>query len=220
MARASRKSQNRDVLVARRSRKSLNLDVLVARGLNTYGNRVSRLATRMFWPKEIQNLILSNKKVLKLENIDNLKNVNLEIPPQQFNFDLSCNIAMVLGKSNKINPKELAKKIKEIFLKKIINFSMIEIAGPGFLNIKLSNTALIRNINLILENNKTYGSKNSKETFGLAIGLDFVETGASRALRARAPKEKHGEAAPAGPGARFGKFPTQRTPRHCKNQKF
>ena len=82
--------------------------------------------------KEIQNLILSNKEVLRLKNIDNLKNVNLEIPPQQFNFDLSCNIALVLGKSNEINPKELAKKIKEIFLKKIINFSMIEIAGPGF----------------------------------------------------------------------------------------
>ena len=117
--------------------------------------------------KEIQNLILSNKEVLRLENIDNLKNVNLEIPPQQFNFDLSCNIAMVLGKSNEINPKELAKKIKEIFLKKIKNFSMIEIAGPGFLNIKLSKTALLRNINLILENNKTYGSKNSKETYNI-----------------------------------------------------
>ena len=66
--------------------------------------------------KEIQNLILMNKKKLKLENIDNLRNVNLEIPPEQFNFDLSCNIAMVLGKSNKLNPKDLAKNIKEIFL--------------------------------------------------------------------------------------------------------
>ena len=71
--------------------------------------------------KEIQNLILINKKKLKLENIDNLKNVNLEIPPDQFNFDLSCNIAMVLGKSNKLNPKDLAKKIREVFLKQIIN---------------------------------------------------------------------------------------------------
>ena len=99
--------------------------------------------------KEIQNLILSNKKILKLENIDNLKNINLEIPPQQYNFDLSCNIAMVLGKSNKIKAKDLAKKIKEIFLKEIINFSTIEIAEPGFLNIKLSKAALIKNINSI-----------------------------------------------------------------------
>jgi arginyl-tRNA synthetase len=117
--------------------------------------------------KEIQNLILSNKKILKLENIDNLKNINLEIPPQQYNFDLSCNIAMVLGKSNKIKPKDLAKKIKEIFLKEIINFSTIEIAEPGFLNIKLSKAALIKNINSILKCNETYGSRNSKKTYNI-----------------------------------------------------
>ena len=51
--------------------------------------------------KEIENLVLKNKSHLNLNNIDNLKNVSLEIPPSQFNFDLSCNIAMVLGKSNK-----------------------------------------------------------------------------------------------------------------------
>ena len=117
--------------------------------------------------KEIQNLILINKKKLKLENTDNLKNINLEIPPDQFNFDLSCNIAMVLGKSNKINPKDLAKIIKEIFLEKIINFSSIEIAGPGFLNIKLSKTALINNINAIIESNKAYGSNKTNETYNI-----------------------------------------------------
>jgi len=117
--------------------------------------------------KEIQNLILINKNKLKLENIDNLKNVNLEIPPDQFNFDLSCNIAMVLGKSNKLNPKDLAKKIREVFLKKIINFSAIEIAGPGFLNIKLSKTALINNINAIIESNKVYGSNKTNKTYNI-----------------------------------------------------
>ena len=68
--------------------------------------------------KEIQDQILVNQKILKLDNIDSLKSVNLEIPPQQFNFDLSCNIAMVLGKSNKLNPKDLAEKIKAILSKK------------------------------------------------------------------------------------------------------
>ena len=117
--------------------------------------------------KEIQNLILINKKKLKLENIDNLKNVNLEIPPDQFNFDLSCNIAMVLGKSNNLKPKDLAKKIREVFLKQIINFSIIEIAGPGFLNIKLSKTALINNINAIIESNKVYGSNKTNKTYNI-----------------------------------------------------
>jgi arginyl-tRNA synthetase len=74
---------------------------------------------------------------------------------------------MVLGKANKINPKDLAKKIKEIFLKKISNFSEVEIAGPGFLNIKLSKKALINNINSILENNKTYGSNKGSENYNI-----------------------------------------------------
>jgi arginyl-tRNA synthetase len=116
---------------------------------------------------EIRKIILSEKDSLNLRSIENLKGVNLEIPPEQFNFDLSCNIAMILGKSNKVNPKDLAEKIKEIFLKKIVNFSTIEIAGPGFLNIKLSKKALIQNINSILESNKNYGSNKSNETYNI-----------------------------------------------------
>ncbi len=117
--------------------------------------------------EEIKNLILSNKDILKLDHIDKLKGVNLEVPPEKFNFDLSCNIAMVLGKENKINPKTLALKLKEIFLKKIKNFSEIEIAGPGFLNIKLSKKALRNNINSILKSNKGYGSTKNKKTYNI-----------------------------------------------------
>ena len=116
---------------------------------------------------EIRKIIVSEKDSLKLEDIDNLRGVNLEIPPEQFNFDLSCNIAMVLGKKNKINPKTLAVKLKDIFLAKISNFSEIDIAGPGFLNIKLSKFALLNNISAILNNNKTYGSNKSSETYNI-----------------------------------------------------
>ena len=116
---------------------------------------------------EIKDLILSKKDTLKLDKIDNLKGVNLEIPPEQFNFDLSCNIAMVLGKKNNINPKTLASNLKDIFLNKISNFSEIEVAGPGFLNIKLSRSALLKNINLILSNSKIYGSIKHSSTYNI-----------------------------------------------------
>ena len=115
---------------------------------------------------EIKKLIISEKDFLKLKDIENLQRVNLEVPPEQFNFDLSCNIAMILGKKNKIDPKILAIKIKDIFLNKIDNFSEIDIAGPGFLNIKLSKLALINNINEILKNN-IYGSNKSNETYNI-----------------------------------------------------
>ena len=64
--------------------------------------------------KEIQNLILAKNDILKLDKIENLDKINLETPPEQFNFDLSCNIAMVLGKTNKLNPKKLAENLKEL----------------------------------------------------------------------------------------------------------
>ena len=116
---------------------------------------------------EIENLILKNKDKLELEEINDLNNVNLEVPPDHFNYDLSCNIAMILAKINKQNPKVLAEKLKSLFLDKIDSFSEIEIAGPGFLNIKLSKSALIKNINSILENKTTYGSKRSSETYNI-----------------------------------------------------
>ena len=65
--------------------------------------------------KEIRELILNNKDYLKLKKTDNLKSINLEIPPEHINFDLSCNIAMVLAKSNNLNSKNLANEIKELF---------------------------------------------------------------------------------------------------------
>jgi arginyl-tRNA synthetase len=116
---------------------------------------------------EIRKIILSEKDSLNLNEIENLKGVNLEIPPEQFNFDLSCNIAMVLGKKNNTNPKTLASKLKDIFLAKINNFSEIDIAGPGFLNIRLSKSALLNNIKTILNNDKVYGSNKSSETYNI-----------------------------------------------------
>ena len=65
--------------------------------------------------KEIENLVKKYKSHLSIDNIDNFKkSVILEVPPDKFNFDLSCNIAMVLGKSNKLNPKDLAQKLKKL----------------------------------------------------------------------------------------------------------
>jgi len=116
---------------------------------------------------EINHLVLNHKKDLKLNNLDNLKSVNLEVPPEQFNFDLSCNISLVLGKSNQLNPLIFAKELKILFQNKIKDFKDIKIAGPGFLNIKLSKTAIIKNINSILNINDFYGSNKSDKKYNI-----------------------------------------------------
>ena len=120
-----------------------------------------------YYLSQIKKLIHSHKDVLKLTNLDNLNNINLEVPPEHFNFDLSCNISLVLGKSNKLNPKNLATSLKSLFKNKIKNFENIDIAGPGFLNIKLSKGALIENINSILKSSLIYGSSKSNGTYNI-----------------------------------------------------
>ncbi len=116
---------------------------------------------------KITALILKNQKLLKLDHLNNFKGIVVESPPVEFNFDLSCNAGLVLGKINKINPKELANKIKDLILKDLKDFEKIEIAGPGFLNLKLTNKYLISNINKILENRKFYGKKDSKNNYNI-----------------------------------------------------
>ena len=120
-----------------------------------------------YYLSEINKVILNHKDDLKLSNLDNLSNVSLEVPPEQFNFDLSCNISLVLSKSNNLNPKNFAEQLKSLFESKIKYFEIINIAGPGFLNIKLSKSAMIENINSILESDQIYGSNNSNETYNI-----------------------------------------------------
>ena len=115
----------------------------------------------------ITKIILKNKESLNLNNLKNLENVNIEVPPQHFNFDLSTNISLVLSKINKKNPKDLAKSIKDLLLKNISHFEKIEVAKPGFLNIKLSKEGIVTNINSILKDRDTYGSKKLNKKYNL-----------------------------------------------------
>ena len=117
--------------------------------------------------KKISTLVDKNKEILKLDNLNNFKGIVVEIPPEDFNFDLSCNASLVLAKINKINPKELANRMKDLILKNLSDFEKIDIAGPGFLNLKLTNKSLISNINNILENKKFYGKKNSNKNYNI-----------------------------------------------------
>jgi len=116
---------------------------------------------------KINKIILDKQKILKLKILENIDNVNLEVPPNHFNYDLSTNIALVLAKSNKLNPINLAKDIRDLLLKNINHFEQIDIAGPGFLNIKLSKDGFVVNINEILKNKDSYGSKKSNKTYNI-----------------------------------------------------
>ena len=116
---------------------------------------------------KISKIIIDNKKNLKLSVLENLDNINLEVPPDHLDYDLSSNASLVLAKTNNLNPINLAKEIKNLLLSKISDFEEVDIAGPGFLNIKLSKDGYVVNINNILKNKEKYGSKQSNKTYNI-----------------------------------------------------
>ena len=116
---------------------------------------------------KINEIILNNKDNLKLTILENLDNINLEVPPSHLNYDLSSNVSLVLAKTNKLNAINLAEDIKDLLLKKINHFEKIDIAGPGFLNIKLSKNAFIDNIEDIFKNRDNFGSKKSNKIYNI-----------------------------------------------------
>ena len=120
--------------------------------------------------KEIFSLIKKNKKKLDLKSINDFKGVNLEIPPLNIDSDLSSNLCMILAKVNKMDPKRLALKIKSLIKKRIKDFKEVEIAGPGFINIKLSDEALFKIINKIFNEGKSFGSVKKK----ISYNIEFV----------------------------------------------
>ena len=117
--------------------------------------------------KKILSLIKKNQNKLNLREVNNFKGVNLEIPPVNFNEDLSSNICMVLAKINKLDPNELATKVQALIKANIKDFKDVKIAGPGFINIDLSNDALIKIINKILKDSSNFGSFNSNFKFNI-----------------------------------------------------
>ena len=117
--------------------------------------------------KKIQNLIIENYKTLNIASDINTKGIIIETPPLEFNFDLSTNVALVLAKKTNQSPIKLAESIKQIIEKNLEDFSTIEIAGPGFINLRFTPELYQELILKILKSNNEYGSNKKNETYNI-----------------------------------------------------
>ena len=107
--------------------------------------------------KKINDLILTLNKEGLIEIPKDLNSINVDIPPQQFDSDISTNVAMVLSKINKTNPLELAKKFESSLMKNDTNIDKIEIVKPGFINIKFKPVFWNDFLKEIINNYKKFG---------------------------------------------------------------
>jgi len=93
---------------------------------------------------------------------DTLEGITTELPPSKFNSDISTNVAMVLSKTNKKSPIDLAGTLVDVLKKNDERINEILIVKPGFINIKFKPFFWTNFVKEIIENSKTFGI-NTKE---------------------------------------------------------
>ncbi|VVD95572.1 Arginine--tRNA ligase [Pandoraea capi] len=100
----------------------------------------------------------------------------LERPKVAAHGDLACNVAMQLAKPLRANPRELAQKIADAMLadaraKGLVD--AVEIAGPGFINLRLANAAKQSVARAILTEGAAFGRRAASNE-AVPVLIEFV----------------------------------------------
>lgn len=97
--------------------------------------------------------------------------INVENTRDKAHGDLATNLAMMLAKPAKKNPRELAQLIVDALPESEL-VENVEIAGPGFINFYLSDASTNSLIKAVLEQREQYGR--SDEGAGRKVQVEFV----------------------------------------------
>ena len=98
------------------------------------------------------------KSALQSAAIETDKPVQIEKPTDKKNGDFSTNIALLLSKECRRNPRELAAELIGQMIFPDGTVERIEIAGPGFINFYLTPLFIMQSVEHILLEGKGYGS--------------------------------------------------------------
>jgi arginyl-tRNA synthetase len=98
-------------------------------------------------------------------------NIAIEPPRDPAHGDLAVNAAMVLAKPAGKNPRELAELIAA-GLREVDGVASVEIAGPGFLNLRLNNAVWTDELLAIAAEGNEYGRSNWGA--GKTVNVEYV----------------------------------------------
>ena len=101
----------------------------------------------------------------------------LERPKAADHGDIACNIALQLSKAWKLNPRELAQALVERLEQQPSYSDLIascEIAGPGFINFRLSNSAKTSVVQEVLTAGPQFGQLTPKDAPVSSAMIEFV----------------------------------------------
>ena len=147
------------------------------------------LTTLQELTKNFENCLLDNLEInYKKEEFENLKN-NLITQSNKEEFgDYQCNICLVLSKIYKKNPREIADDFIRTLNKNKSIFKLcekLEIAGPGFINIKLREEILIQEIKSNIKCPRAgipLTKKNINNNFSDKVVVDFSSTNIAKEM--------------------------------------
>ena len=122
--------------------------------------------------KEIIECALDKAKNAGELELADAPDIVVEKPKDEKMGDFACNIAMTLARSERKNPKVIAQIIERHIEKGTAGLDSVEIAGPGFLNLKMSRKFFLDRLADAVEQRNDFGKSNVGQ--GTKIMIEFV----------------------------------------------
>ncbi len=120
---------------------------------------------------EIQKTVENLAAEGKIKLLPKMDRMTAEAPRDAAHGDVATNVAMVCGGQVELKPYEFASLIAGE-LEKLPIIEKVEIAGPGFINLKLSNAFWYEQLSTILNEKEAYGD--SDMGAGEKVNVEFV----------------------------------------------
>jgi arginyl-tRNA synthetase len=112
------------------------------------------------------------QKALSGLDISELPEIQLESPKVAEHGDVSTNIAMLLAKPLRQNPRAIAQQLLDAMPLDPQVLEAIEIAGPGFINFRFAKEYVYQQLRAIIEEGSDFGKTASRK--GQRIQIEFV----------------------------------------------
>lgn len=104
--------------------------------------------------------------------LEDAARMTVEAPRDASHGDIATNVAMLLGKSVGMAPKDLAARVADAIKSRCALVDTAEVAGPGFLNIRLKPSAWQAQLKSILEAGDKYGASDHGK--GARVNIEYV----------------------------------------------
>jgi arginyl-tRNA synthetase len=112
------------------------------------------------------------QKALSGLDISELPEIQLESPKVAEHGDVSTNIAMLLAKPLRQNPRAIAQQLLDAMPLDPQVLEAIEIAGPGFINFRFAKEYVYQQLRAIIEEGSDFGKTASRK--GQRVQIEFV----------------------------------------------